>query len=101
MSKKKKRSLDGGNEELKRFEELTEFFFYSRAYLRLTTEAEKLKKQMSANSTKLPLNIECFMEDKDVHSDLQRTDMEGLCAGLFVRVERTLQKCLKDSSKLH
>ncbi|PSN34539.1 Heat shock 70 kDa protein 4 [Blattella germanica] len=38
-----------------------------RAFLRLTAEVEKLKKQMSANSTKLPMNIECFMDDKDVH----------------------------------
>lgn len=68
-----------------------------RAYLRLMTEVEKLKKQMSANSTKLPLNIECFMDDKDVHSDMQRADMEGLCAGLLQRVEKTLTKCLKDS----
>ncbi|CAB0002287.1 unnamed protein product [Nesidiocoris tenuis] len=42
-----------------------------RALLRLRTEAEKLKKQMSANSTKLPMNIECFMDDKDVHGDMK------------------------------
>lgn len=68
-----------------------------RAFLRLTTEVEKLKKQMSANSTRLPLNIECFMDDKDVHGDMKRTDMEGLCAHLLERVERTLRKCLDDS----
>lgn len=44
----------------------------TRAYLRLTSEVEKLKKQMSANSTKLPMNIECFMDDKDVHGDMKR-----------------------------
>jgi heat shock protein len=43
-----------------------------RAFLRLTAEVEKLKKQMSANSTKLPMNIECFMDDKDVHADMKR-----------------------------
>jgi molecular chaperone DnaK (HSP70) len=43
-----------------------------RAFLRLTTEVEKLKKQMSANSTTLPMNIECFMDDKDVHGDMKR-----------------------------
>ncbi|BES99041.1 MreB/Mbl protein [Nesidiocoris tenuis] len=68
-----------------------------RALLRLRTEAEKLKKQMSANSTKLPMNIECFMDDKDVHGDMKRVDMEGLCAHLFHRVEITLRKCLEDS----
>ena len=75
------------------------FFAIDRAYLRLMTEVGKLKKQMSANSTKLPLNIECFMDDKDVHSDMQRSDMEELCAGLFQKVEKTLTKCLKDSSE--
>lgn len=69
----------------------------SRAFLRLLGEVEKLKKQMSANSTKLPLNIECFMNDKDVHSDMKRTDMEKLCAPLFERVEATLQRCLEES----
>jgi len=43
-----------------------------RAFLRLTAEVEKLKKQMSANSTTLPMNIECFMDDKDVHGDMKR-----------------------------
>lgn len=69
----------------------------SRAFLRLLGEVEKLKKQMSANSTKLPLNIECFMNDKDVHGDMKRTDMEQLCAGLFQRVETTLLECLHES----
>lgn len=69
-----------------------------RAYLRLLAEVEKLKKQMSANSTKLPLNIECFMDEKDVHGDMKRADMEALCAHLFKRTESTLRKCLVDSS---
>ncbi|TGZ48125.1 Uncharacterized protein DBV15_04389 [Temnothorax longispinosus] len=68
-----------------------------RAYLRLSAEAEKLKKQMSANSTTLPLNIECFMDEKDVHAKMKRSDMEALCAHLFERVEKTLKRCLSDS----
>lgn len=69
-----------------------------RAYLRLLTEAEKLKKQMSANSTKLPLNIECFMNEIDVHSTMQRVDMEAMCAGLLQRIEATMKKLLNDSN---
>ncbi|XP_029731188.1 heat shock 70 kDa protein 4 isoform X1 [Aedes albopictus] len=69
-----------------------------RAYLRLLTEAEKLKKQMSANSTKLPLNIECFMNEIDVHSTIQRGDMETMCAGSLQRIEATMKKLLKDSN---
>lgn len=43
-----------------------------RAMVRLLTEVEKLKKQMSANSTTLPINIECFMDDKDVRGEMKR-----------------------------
>jgi heat shock protein len=68
-----------------------------KAYLRLLTEVEKLKKQMSANSTKLPLSIECFMNDTDVHSSIQRTAMEEICASLFQRIEVCMKRCLKDS----
>ncbi|XP_058796639.1 heat shock 70 kDa protein 4 isoform X2 [Phymastichus coffea] len=68
-----------------------------RAYLRLLAEVEKLKKQMSANSTKLPINIECFIDEKDVHGDMQRADMETMCAHLFKRAENTLRHCLAQS----
>lgn len=68
-----------------------------KAYLRLMTEAEKLKKQMSANSTKLPLGIECFMNDTDVSSSIQRGEMEELCANIFQRVETCMRKCLRES----
>nr|XP_045623651.1 97 kDa heat shock protein-like [Procambarus clarkii] len=69
-----------------------------RAWLRLCAEVEKLKKQMSANSTDLPINIECFMNDKDVSSKLNRAAMEEMSAPLLKRVESTLQQCLIDSS---
>lgn len=73
----------------------------ARAYLRLITEIEKMKKQMSANSTKLPLNIECFMNDVDVHSSMQRSTMEELCAHLLERVDLTLRRCLQESKLTH
>lgn len=66
-----------------------------RAFLRLLTEVEKLKKQMSANSTKLPLGIECFMNDIDVKAEMNRAEMEGLCSDIFNNVEKTMQKCLE------
>lgn len=44
----------------------------SRALLRLYQECEKLKKLMSANASDLPLNIECFMNDLDVSSKMNR-----------------------------
>lgn len=70
-----------------------------RAYLRLLAETEKLKKQMSANSTKLPLNIDCFIDEIDVTSNMSRTEMEEMCADIFKRVEATCKKCLQDSGK--
>lgn len=69
-----------------------------RAWLRLLAESEKLKKQMSANSTKLPLNIDCFMDEIDVTSSMSRTEMEELCADVFKRIEAVCRKCLHDSS---
>jgi heat shock protein len=70
-----------------------------RAYRRLLSEVEKIKKQMSANSTKLPINIECFMEEKDVHGEMQRSDMENMCVEVFKRVEITMRQCLAQSSR--
>ncbi|KAK5643268.1 hypothetical protein RI129_007113 [Pyrocoelia pectoralis] len=69
----------------------------ARAFVRLLAEVEKLKKQMSANSTTLPLNVECLMEDKDVRSEMKRADMEAMCDTLFQRVEVTLRQCLEQS----
>lgn len=43
-----------------------------RAYFRLLQDVEKLKKQMSANSTVLPLNIECLIDEKDVSGKMNR-----------------------------
>lgn len=47
-------------------------FSNKRGFTRLMAESERLKKLMSANSTSLPLNIECFMDDKDVTGKLSR-----------------------------
>ncbi|KAK0043028.1 heat shock 70 kDa protein 4 [Biomphalaria pfeifferi] len=71
----------------------------AKAYIRLAQECEKLKKLMSANVQPIPLNIECFMEDKDVHSSMDRAQFEELAAPLFQRLEDTLQAVL-DSAKL-
>lgn len=54
-----------------------------RAVIRLYTECEKLKKQMSSIALELPLNIECFMEDKDVTGKLNREKFEELAASLL------------------
>ena len=54
---------------------------------------------MSANSTPIPLNIECFMDDKDVRGKMKRADMEELAAGLIQKIEHTMKSCLDSCGK--
>uniref|UniRef100_A0A8C5EG23 Heat shock protein 4 like n=1 Tax=Gouania willdenowi TaxID=441366 RepID=A0A8C5EG23_GOUWI len=68
-----------------------------RALLRLHQECEKLKKLMSANSSDLPLNIECFMNDIDVSSRMNRGQFEDMCAQYLMRVEMPLKAALEQS----
>lgn len=68
-----------------------------RALVRLFQECEKLKKLMSANSSDLPLNIECFMNDVDVSSRLNRTQFEEMCADILARVEPPLRSLMEQA----
>ncbi|XP_061786648.1 heat shock 70 kDa protein 4b [Nerophis lumbriciformis] len=68
-----------------------------RALVRLYQECEKLKKLMSANSSDLPLNIECFMNDVDVTGKLNRGRFEEMSADILARVEPPLQRLLEQS----
>lgn len=52
---------------------------------------------MSANSTRLSLFIDCFIDDKDVTGDMKRSEMEELCQHLLQRVEKILRKCFEES----
>jgi molecular chaperone DnaK (HSP70) len=69
----------------------------TRARIRLRTECEKMKKLMSSNSSPIPLNIECFMNDIDVSSKLKREDFEKLAESLLDRVRRTLSELLVEA----
>ena len=71
-----------------------------KARLRLFNECEKLKKLMSANSTELPVNLECFMDDKDVSGRMKREQLEALSTDLVQRIHSTFEKVLVASSKL-
>ena len=55
------------------------------------TEAEKLKKLMSANQNKLPLNIECFMNDVDVKGSMDRTLFLELIAPSLAQIENAMK----------
>ena len=49
---------------------------HPKRLLRLMGEVEKLKKMMSTVTNPVPLNLECFADDKDVNSSIKR------CLGL-------------------
>uniref|UniRef100_A0A3Q3NL42 Heat shock protein 4b n=1 Tax=Labrus bergylta TaxID=56723 RepID=A0A3Q3NL42_9LABR len=68
-----------------------------RALVRLYQECEKLKKLMSANSSDLPLNIECFMNDIDVTGKMNRGQFEAMCGDVLARVEAPLQSLLEQT----
>lgn len=68
-----------------------------RALVRLYQECEKLKKLMSANSSDLPLNIECFMNDIDVTGKMNRGQFEEMCANILARVEPPLHSLLEQT----
>jgi molecular chaperone DnaK (HSP70) len=71
---------------------------HPRPWTRLLGECEKLKKLMSANSQKIPINIECFMEDKDVTAGLQRADFEEMCEGLWARLRGVLERLIQENN---
>ncbi|XP_076352426.1 heat shock 70 kDa protein 4-like [Tachypleus tridentatus] len=68
-----------------------------KGIVRLLTESEKLKKQMSANPHELPLNIECFMEDIDVAAKMKRSTFEELAGDLLSRIEVTMREVLHEA----
>ncbi|KAJ7326971.1 hypothetical protein JRQ81_016730 [Phrynocephalus forsythii] len=69
----------------------------ARALLRLYQECEKLKKLMSANASDLPMNIECFMNDIDVSSKMNRAQFEQLCGPLLARIEPPLRAMMEQA----
>lgn len=59
------RIFDHFSNEIKKKYEL-DVLSNPKATLKLLKECEKLKTLMSANNIEIPLNIECFMDDKDI-----------------------------------
>lgn len=71
-------------------------FSNTRARLRLRNECEKLKKLMSSNTSPIPLNIECWMNDIDVQGKMNRADFEKMSESLLVRVKKCLASLLTE-----
>ena len=65
-----------------------------KAHLRLRNECEKMKKLMSANSNEIPMNIECWMDDKDVTGRMKRLDLTAVSSCLSVCLAICLTVCL-------
>lgn len=55
---------------------------------------------MSGNSNVIPLNIECFMDDKDVNAKIKRDEFDEKCEELYGRFENLMKRLLQDSSQL-
>eukprot|EP00871_Galdieria_phlegrea_P000142 jgi/Galph1/1128/GphlegSOOS_G5839.1 len=68
-----------------------------RAFLRLRTACEKLKKVLSANS-EAPLNVECLMNDVDVSGYMKRSEFEEMIANLIKRICLTCQRALEGAN---
>ncbi|EMG47826.1 MSI3 Heat shock protein SSE1 [Candida maltosa Xu316] len=67
-----------------------------KAFYRVLTAAEKLKKVLSAN-TQAPFNIESVMNDVDVSSSLTRDELEELVQPLLARINVPIENALKDA----
>lgn len=69
-----------------------------KAVNKLRLAVEKIKKQMSANSNKLPLQIENLCEDLDVNLSLDRAKFEELIQSDLAEVRRTLSTLLDSTT---
>lgn len=67
-----------------------------KAYSRLLTQVEKIKKVLSAN-TFAPFNVESIMNDIDVASSLKRETLEELIQPHVDRIDAVVEKALKDA----
>ncbi|CAK7895404.1 heat shock protein homolog Sse1p [[Candida] anglica] len=67
-----------------------------KAFYRVLTAAEKLKKVLSAN-TQAPFNIESVMNDVDVSSSMNRDELEEYVQPLLNRVHIPIEQALKDA----
>ena len=67
------------------------------ATMKLLAECVKLKKLMAANTNKLPINIESFIDDKDVTGKMDRAMFEELIAGHLADIEKVMREVLAAS----
>jgi hypothetical protein len=73
--------------------------------LKLVSACEKLKRNLSANSNEIPLNVESLIsEDKDFSARIERATFEELSGDLFKKAEdcfrRTLERAKENFDKI-
>lgn len=67
---------------------------HPKAFSRVLTQAEKLKKVLSANTT-APFNIESVMDDIDVSGSMTREELEKYLKPLTARLAAPIERALK------
>jgi heat shock protein 4 len=67
-----------------------------KAWIRLETACEKVKKILSANS-QAPLAIDSLMDDIDVSAMVTRDDFEQFCAPLFERLQEPFKQVMQET----
>ncbi|CEM11904.1 unnamed protein product [Vitrella brassicaformis CCMP3155] len=68
-----------------------------KARLKMEDAATKTKKILSANQ-EAPFNVECVMEEEDIHGLLKRGDLEKLCEPLIPRLQQVMERALAASN---
>jgi heat shock protein 4 len=68
-----------------------------RAYSRVISAAEKVKKILSANQ-QAPINIESLMNDIDVQAMITRPEFEALVEPVLARIHTPLEQALADAN---
>ncbi|CAI5757827.1 unnamed protein product [Candida verbasci] len=68
-----------------------------KAFYRVLTASEKLKKVLSAN-TQAPFNIESVMNDVDVSSSLTRDELEEMVKPLLEKIHIPIETALKEAN---
>jgi len=69
-----------------------------KAKNKLRLAVEKIKKQMSANSNKLPLQIENLVDEVDVNMSLERSKFEELIQGDLQEIRKMLNNLLDSTT---
>jgi len=70
----------------------------NKAMNKLRIAVEKIKKQMSANSNKLPFQIDSLVDDIDVSVSIDRTTFESLICDQLKEVRQTLEGLLHSTT---